>query len=154
MTEYSFGIEEEYFVVGRRTGNIKAELSQAFMKAASKELGSHLTKELLQSQIEVVTRPLVDAEQARRDLLLFRRTLAELGQNYGIGILAAGTHPLARPDEHLTTNNRRYTKVIKELGIVGRKRGKTGGAGMILRFTGGRESDSLWGWPRPQTSMI
>jgi hypothetical protein len=25
---------------------------------------------------------------------------------------------------------------------------------MILRFTGGRESDSLWGWPRPQTSMV
>jgi len=34
------------------------------------------------------------------------------------------------------------------------KRGKTGGAGMILRFTGGHESDSLWGWPRPQTSMV
>ena len=119
MTEYSFGIEEEYFVVSRRTAKIKAELSQAFMKAASKELGSHLTKELLQSQIEVITHPLVDAVQARQDLLLFRRTLAEVGQKYGIGILAAGTHPLARPDEHLTTNKRRYTKVIKELGIVG-----------------------------------
>jgi glutamate---cysteine ligase / carboxylate-amine ligase len=119
VTQYSFGIEEEYFVVGRRTGNIKAELSQAFMRAASKELGSHLTKELLQSQIEVVTRPLVDAEQARQDLFLFRKTLADVGQKYGIGILAAGTHPLARPDEHVTTNKRRYTKVIKELGLVG-----------------------------------
>jgi len=119
VTGYSFGIEEEYFVVSRRTGNIKAELSQAFMKAASKELGVHLAKELLQSQIEVVTRPLVDAERARQDLHLFRQTLADVGKKYGIGILAAGTHPLARPDEHLTTNKRRYTKVIKELGIVG-----------------------------------
>jgi glutamate---cysteine ligase / carboxylate-amine ligase len=119
VTDYSFGIEEEYFIIGRRTGNIKAELSQAFMKAASKELGSQLTKELLQSQIEVVTRPLLHAEQARQDLLLFRKTLADVGHKYGIGILAAGTHPLARPDQHLTTNKRRYTKVIKELGIVG-----------------------------------
>src|SRR5262249_20693596 len=71
------------------------------------------------SQIEVVTRPLVDAERARQDLHLFRQTLADVGKKYGIGILAAGTHPLARPDEHLTTNKRRYTKVIKELGIVG-----------------------------------
>jgi len=36
VTEYGFGIEEEYFVVGRRTDNIKAELSQTFMRAASK----------------------------------------------------------------------------------------------------------------------
>ncbi len=119
VTEYSFGIEEEYFVVGRRTGNIKAELSKAFMKAASKELGSHLTKELLQSQIEVVTHPLVDVEQARQDLLSFRKTLGEVGLKYGIGILAAGTHPLARPDQHVTTNKRRYAKVIRELGMVG-----------------------------------
>jgi hypothetical protein len=27
VTEYTFGIEEEYFVVGRRTGNIKTEFS-------------------------------------------------------------------------------------------------------------------------------
>ena len=117
--EYSFGIEEEYFVVGRRTGNIKAELSQAFMKAASKELGSHLTKELLQSQIEVVTHPLVDAEQARQDLLLFRRTLAEVGQKYGIVSWLRGRIRLPVPMSLSPQNKRRYTKVIKELGIIG-----------------------------------
>jgi hypothetical protein len=31
------------------------------------------------------------------------------------------------------------------------KRGKTAGGGTILRFTGGRESDSFWEWSRPQT---
>jgi glutamate---cysteine ligase / carboxylate-amine ligase len=119
VAEYSFGIEEEYFVVGRRTGNIKAELSDAFMKAASKELGNHLTTELLQSQIEVVTRPHVHADEARQELFSFRKTLGAVGLKHGIGILAAGTHPLARPDQHLSTNKRRYTKVIRELGMVG-----------------------------------
>jgi len=32
------------------------------------------------------------------------------------------------------------------------KRGKTGGGGMIIRFTRQGESDSLWEWLRPQTS--
>ena len=45
-------------------------------------------------------------------------------------------------------------EIFEQLRNETRKRGKTGGAGMILRFTGGRESDSLWGWPRPQTSMV
>ena len=31
---YSFGIEEEYFVVSRKTGNIKTELPAGFMKDA------------------------------------------------------------------------------------------------------------------------
>ena len=47
-----------------------------------------------------------------------------------------------------------FRLACQELGLLYGKRGKTGGAGMILRFTGGRESDSLWGWRRPQTSMV
>jgi hypothetical protein len=34
-----------------------------------------------------------------------------------------------------------------------RKRGKTRGVGMIIRFPRGRESDSLWGCLRLPTSM-
>jgi hypothetical protein len=49
---------------------------------------------------------------------------------------------------------RRILKQFQRLAGDFRKRGKTGGAGMILRFTGGRESDSLWGWSRPQSSMV
>jgi len=36
----------------------------------------------------------------------------------------------------------------KEFGSSNGKRGKTSG-GMILRFSGGRESDSFWEWRRP-----
>src|SRR2546423_4557185 len=103
MTDYGFGIEEEYFLVDRRTGNIKGELSQAFMNAASAELGSHLMHELLQSQIEVATCPLLCPEQARQELIRFRGTLAAVGRKFEIGILAAGTHPLARPGQHRIT---------------------------------------------------
>jgi len=116
---YSFGIEEEYFVVDRRTGGIRSELSKGFMASAGRSLGSHLMTELLQSQIEVATRPLESAAAARDELMRFRRTLADAGREHGVGIVAAGTHPLARPHQNRTTSARRYTEVIDQLGWVG-----------------------------------
>ena len=58
MHQFRFGIEEEYFVVDRRTASIRCELPKTFMKAAGRKLGSHLMSELLQSQIEVATKPM------------------------------------------------------------------------------------------------
>jgi carboxylate-amine ligase len=116
---YSLGIEEEYFVVSRKTGNIRTELPAAFMKQAGKKLGAQLMHEILQSQIEVATRPALDPADAADQLRAFRTTLAEIGQEHGIGIVAAGTHPLAMPHQQKMTRKRRYKKVIDDLGMVG-----------------------------------
>src|SRR5215204_3478907 len=112
-------MEEEYFVVNRRTGGIKAESPPGFMKDAGKKLGERLMYELLQSQIEVATHPTKSAQNAREDLLRFRKTLAEVGCDHNVGIVAAGTHPLARPELPRATRKPRYTKVIDDLGMVG-----------------------------------
>jgi glutamate---cysteine ligase / carboxylate-amine ligase len=119
MDNFQIGIEEEYFVVDRRTAAIKTELPQAFMKAAGKKLGDRLMYELLQSQIEVATLPVDSAQSAREELLRFRNTLAEVGQDHNVGIVAAGTHPLARPEHQRATPKPRYAKVIADLGMVG-----------------------------------
>jgi carboxylate-amine ligase len=116
---YAFGIEEEYFVVDRRSGGLKTHMSAAFMKAAGRKLGSRVTRELLQCQIEVATDPLTSAAQARSELRSFRQALADAGRDHGLAIMAAGTHPLARPLEHRKTNKRRYAKVIDDLAMVG-----------------------------------
>ncbi len=116
---YAFGIEEEYFVVDRRSGGLKAQLSKAFMKAAGRELGDRLTHEMLQCQVEIATRPFTSPDRAREELRWCRRTLAEAGRARGIAIVAASTHPLARPLEAQATRKRRYTKIIDDLGMVG-----------------------------------
>jgi glutamate---cysteine ligase / carboxylate-amine ligase len=118
MSEFRFGIEEEYFIVDRRTASIMPRLSQPFMKAAKKKLGPNLMYELLQSQIEVATTPLGSTRDARQQLQHFRSTLADIGREYNIGIVAAGTHPLAVPHEQQMTSKRRYVKVAEELGMV------------------------------------
>ncbi|MFL6799152.1 MAG: carboxylate-amine ligase [Xanthobacteraceae bacterium] len=118
MSKYSFGIEEEYFLVDQRTGGVKTRLSEKFMKSAGRELGSHLMTELLQSQIEVATSPLTCPREARAKLKTFRSTLAAIGREHRIAIMAAGTHPLCRPAQQRVTNKRRYAKMINELGMI------------------------------------
>ena len=62
---------------------------------------------------------MTSAEDARTQLSYFRHTLAEIGQDHNVGIVAAGTHPLARCYEQRVTPKRRYANVIKDLQMVG-----------------------------------
>src|SRR4051794_2412866 len=79
MHGFRFGMEEEYFVVDRRTGSIKGNLPKEFMRRAKKRLGPNVMYELLQSQIEVATDPFTSPADARAQLHHFRTTLSELG---------------------------------------------------------------------------
>jgi carboxylate-amine ligase len=118
MFEFRFGIEEEYFIVSRRSASVGARLSEPFIKAAKKNLGRNLRPELLQSQIEVATTPVNCSRAARLQLTSFRSILSEVGREYNIGIVAAGTHPLAYPHEQRMTHKRRFAKVGEDLGMV------------------------------------
>jgi carboxylate-amine ligase len=118
MGEFRFGMEEEYFVADRRTAGVKSRLAAQFMKKAKKKIGPQLMYELLQSQVEVATTPVDTPKDARQQLRYFRSALAEAGHSFGIGIVAAGTHPLALPGEQRTTRKRRYATAAKDLGMV------------------------------------
>jgi carboxylate-amine ligase len=118
MGEFRFGLEEEYFIVDRRTAAVKSSHAEPFMKRAKKKLGPQLMYELLQSQVEVATTPVDTPKEARQQLRYFRSTVAEAGQSFGIGIVAAGTHPLALPAQQRTTRKRRYATAAKDLGMV------------------------------------
>jgi carboxylate-amine ligase len=119
LHEFRFGMEEEYFVVDRRTGSIKGDLPKEFMRGAKKKLGPNLMYELLQSQIEVATDPVTSPADARGQLRHFRTTLSEMGQACNVGIVAAGSHPLALPHEQRVTRKKRYAQIIEDLGMVG-----------------------------------
>jgi carboxylate-amine ligase len=118
MFDFRFGIEEEYFIVDRQTASVRPRLSRPFMEAAKRELGPNLMYELLQSQVEVATNPVSDSREARQQLRHFRSVLSDIGQQYQVGIVAAGTHPLAFPHEQRMTKMRRYAKVGEDLGMV------------------------------------
>lgn len=120
METFSFGIEEEYFLTDRSRGAVRNEMPPRFMKGLTSRLGSRqVMHELLQSQIEVCTRPVTSSADAREQLMSMRSIITEHGKDFGLGIVAAGSHPFARWDAQRLTQKRRYSKVADDLQIVG-----------------------------------
>lgn len=116
---YRFGIEEEYFIVDRRTGAVRSEMSAAYLAALKKLFGPKVMTELLQCQLEVATSPATTSDEARRELIGFRQGISEAGRAFDAGIIAAGSHPFAKGAQMQRTRKRRYDKVIADLRMIG-----------------------------------
>jgi len=118
---YSFGIEEEYFIVCPKTKKLDDRSHGSLLKACKKQLGSVVRSEMLQSQIEISSPILMDFTQARQELRAARRVLCEIATEHGLGLVAAGTYPLAAWEEQRLTKHDRYRQIHNELQIVGRR---------------------------------
>lgn len=118
---YSFGIEEEYFLVDADTKFVMRAMPQDFLKAAKSNLGDRVTGEFLQSQIEVVTAPHTDIAAARAELRSLRKTLAAIAGEYKLAIMASGTHPTAVWERSQQTAGARYDTVMDDLQMIGRR---------------------------------
>ena len=119
--EYTFGIEEEYFLVDAETKMVSTTRPESFFTAAKEAVGPQLTGEMLQSQLEVATTPHVDIAAARNELKLLRQTLAAIAAEHGLAILAAGTHPTAIWETAQQSPGERYDVVMHDLQIVGQR---------------------------------
>jgi Glutamate-cysteine ligase family 2(GCS2) len=78
---FSFGIEEEYFLVDAETKAVICDMPKGFLAAAKKaagQAGGQVTSEMLQAQIEVATAPHTEMKAARKELRDLRRTLADV----------------------------------------------------------------------------
>ncbi|QIB34193.1 carboxylate-amine ligase [Ancylobacter pratisalsi] len=96
MTEdYRIGIEEEYFIVDGESKNMLKRMPAAFMDKTREVFGPRATGELMQSQIEVMAKPHVEAAAARAELHELRRTLGDVAGAFDLAFFASGTHPTA-----------------------------------------------------------
>jgi glutamate---cysteine ligase / carboxylate-amine ligase len=118
---FTFGIEEEYFLVDAQTKLIARRMPEAFFEAAQEATGGHVTSEFLQSQIEVVSSTHANIADARAELRHLRQTLAKVGAEHGLAILAAGTHPTAFWQGALQTRKDRYDQVMEDLQMIGQR---------------------------------
>lgn len=119
MSAYTFGLEEEFFVVQRPGGELARALPAQFLSRCRDRLGPRVGLELLQSQIEAQTVPHSDAGDALAELKELRAGLVAAAAEFDLGIIAAGTHPVASWRKQRFTERARYRMVMSDLGMLG-----------------------------------
>src|SRR5262245_738149 len=118
---FTFGIEEEYFLVDAETKLIAHNVPKEFFEVARKATVGLCTTEFLQPQIEVTSKPHANTAEARAELRHLRRTVAAVAAEYGLAILAAGTHPTAIWRHAQQTEKERYDIVMHDLQMIGQR---------------------------------
>jgi len=118
---FRFGIEEEYFLVDAETKAIAPRVPEALFAAVMTSTLGRGKCEFLQQQLEIATEPHVHMAKARAELRQLRQMLAGIVAPYGLGILAAGTHPTAVWNDARQTRAKRYDKVMHDLQMIGRR---------------------------------
>src|SRR5215467_1193557 len=118
---FTFGIEEEYFLVDAATKRVAFDVPPAFFEAAKAATEGRCSTEFLQPQIEVTTSPHISTADARAELRHLRRTVAAVAAEHGLAILAAGTHPTAFWRNAQQTAKERYDTVMHDLQMIGQR---------------------------------
>ncbi len=109
----TIGIEEEYQLVDPTSRDL-APAASAVLENAPAYLTRLLNPELHQAMIEIGTPPAEDIRQAYRYLKDMRQVVADLAENHGVRIVAAGTHPFALWEKVPITEKERYQELLGE----------------------------------------
>ncbi|MBN8742013.1 MAG: carboxylate-amine ligase [Lysobacterales bacterium 69-70] len=120
-SDYSIGVEEEFFLTETSSGLIVPQMPAGFVRACNRHVAGEATYELMQSQIETTTPVCRDPGELRQMLVALRTGLADVAADFGLSLVAAGTHPLGEWREQITTVAPRYERMIEDFQIIGRR---------------------------------
>jgi glutamate---cysteine ligase / carboxylate-amine ligase len=113
-TPYTLGIEEELMICDAESLEL-AQAIEVILHDLPEELPGEVKPELMQSVLEVATRPCKDITEAAGQLRQLRRCVREVAERNGLAIGAAGTHPAAHYQDQLIVDNPRYRELAAEL---------------------------------------
>lgn len=110
----TLGIEEEFQMVERETGQLSSCIHTILPRAVSLLGDHHVKAEVQQSTIELVSDPHAHVAPLRAHLCHMRAELAHLLAKEGLALISSGTHPSALWQEQKTTENERYSLLEEE----------------------------------------
>jgi glutamate---cysteine ligase / carboxylate-amine ligase len=117
--DFKFGIEEEYFVNDAPRRDIARGKIREFFAACRDNISGDIQPEMLEPQIEVASKPAVEFSEARAQLSELRSSVGSVARDFGLSIMASGTHPLAIWARVRPTAQPRYGKVMHDLQMLG-----------------------------------
>jgi len=116
---FTLGIEEEFQLVDRRTGQLANRIVPVMEKGAA-IFGDQIKPEMLQPTVELISEVYPDIAVARAETTRLRGLLAQTVASEGLALVSAGTHPSAHWADQLISPNPRYAELQEEFQDVGR----------------------------------
>jgi carboxylate-amine ligase len=110
---FTLGIEEEFQLVNRKTGQLCSGINSILEKGAP-YFEERIKPELAQSMVELISDICPDITTARTDLYTMRTLLARLVNEDGLALISAGTHPSSSWADQETTEKERYAELEEE----------------------------------------
>ena len=111
------GVEEEFHIVDLRTRRLTAQADRLVKRLPADRFGS----ELQRSVLEANSRPWIRLADLAEDIAALRRAVIAAAEPLGLGIVAAGTVPIADPDALKITSDPRYENMRDEYRMLVRE---------------------------------
>lgn len=119
--QLNFGIEEEYFITDLVTRGMPGRLSSQVSKECEALLGHSFAYEMFQSQIEVASPIFNNIAHAGDYLAHARGELQHALQRFELGLLCAGSHPLADWRMQHATDHCHFQQLFDDYQRVARR---------------------------------
>ena len=116
---FSLGIEEEFQLLSRKTGEL-CSCAQSVLAKGAPYLEEQIKPEMLQSTVELISNVFPDIAAARTELHTLRVLLSRLANEEGLALVSAGTHPSSLWVDQERTDGERYIELEKEYQDIGR----------------------------------
>jgi glutamate---cysteine ligase / carboxylate-amine ligase len=123
---FSVGIEEEVMILDAETMLMAPAVDLLVRETGPLDLPGEIKTELFAAVVELtapVSRSVPDAIEA---VAALRRGAAAVAEQNGLGIAAAGSHPISPPEEQEIANDPRYHEFVEYAGVSARRQGVNG----------------------------
>ncbi len=120
-TLYSVGVEEEYHLVNKETGQVEPDPPTELFKRLESVPEMMISGEFYRFQVEIGTRPCRSLSELRDNIARLRKAVADIAGDYDLAPIAAGTHPTTRIEDQLVTEKPRYQLLRQALAYPARR---------------------------------
>ena len=114
---FTIGIEEELMILDADSLGLAQEI-EAILAAVPGELEGQVKAELMQSVLEIATKPCESVAEAAAELGKLRRAVAQIAEPRGLLLAASGTHPFALWEDQRIVDRPRYRELAEELPMI------------------------------------